>query len=387
MKKPRRLTAAFCRAVKTAGAYGDGRGGYGLILRVHQAKGGRITKAWCQRIRPPSGRVTHVGLGSYPLVTLGEAREAAFLNARAIRQGRDPRQPSGVPTFAAAAAEVIAQRAKTWKPRTGLREHWEQTLRDFACPYFGDKPVNKVTRGDVLAAVSPIWSTKHATARLVLQRMRTVLAWAVAAGHCERNAASEAEGGLPRNGHKTAHRAAIPYSDLSGALARIRASGPRSATSARLCVEFLALTGVRSSEARGARWSEVDLDARLWTVPAGRMKTRREHRVPLSAEALVVLSEARKLHHGAVVFPAPTSGGPLAPVALRRVFIRADVPGTLHGLRTALRSWCADQGVEREVGEAVLAHVVGGVEGAYQRSDLLERRREVMEDWGEFIDP
>ena len=139
--------------------------------------------------------------------------------------------------------------------------------------------------------------------------MRTVLAWAVAAGHCERNAASEAEGGLPRNGHKTAHRAAIPYSDLSGALARIRASGPRSATSARLCVEFLALTGVRSSEARGARWSEVDLDARLWTVPAGRMKTRREHRVPLSAEALVVLSEARKLHHGAVVFPAPTSGG------------------------------------------------------------------------------
>ena len=158
MVKPRRLTAAFVKAVKVPGRYGDGRGGFGLFLRVHQTGDGRITKSWCQRIRPPHGKPTNIGLGGFPVVSLAEARGEALANRQEIQRGRHPRE-QGVPTFEEAAAKVIKQRAKGWKAGTTLRQQWEASLRTYAFPSIGHKPVSEVRRGDVLGIVAPIWSS------------------------------------------------------------------------------------------------------------------------------------------------------------------------------------------------------------------------------------
>ena len=384
MVKPRRLTAAFVKAARLPGRYGDGRGGFGLFLRVHRTAAGDITKSWCQRIRPPHGKPTHLGLGSFPVVTLAEARAEALTNRREIQRGRHPRE-QGIPTFAEAAAKVIKQRAKGWKPGTTLRQQWEASLRTFAFPSIGHKPVSEVHRGDVLAIVAPIWSSKPAAAKLVLQRVRLVLRWSVAAGHAERNVADSIEAGLPQQNGPARHHRALPPAEVPAALAKVRVSAAPPAI--RLAVEMAVLTASRVAEVTGATWREIDLGAAVWTIPAARMKAKREHRVPLSRRALEVLQEARKLHGGALVFPGPRSGKELASATLRGLLARLGIDGTtLHGLaRTTFRSWAAEQGVDRAVAEAALAHVVAGVEGAYLRSDLFERRAEVMERWGQYV--
>ena len=369
--KPRRLTAAFVKAVKAPDRYGDGPGGFGLFLRVHRAAGGRITKSWCQRVRPPGRKPTNVGLGSYPVVSLAEARAKALANRRTIEQGRDPRD-AGVPTFEQAAARVIAQRAKGWKQGTTLRQQWEASLRTYAFPVVGQKRVNEVTRADVLGIVEPIWTAKPSAARLALQRVRLVLRWAVAAGHVGRTVADDSiEAGLSRqNGPKRHHRALSP-GDVPGALATVRASTAPLAT--RLAVEMAVLTAARASEVRGMTWDEIDMKAGVWTIPAARMKAKREHRVPLSARALDVLREARRLPHSTragVVFPGALSGKMLSPPVMGALLKRLGIPSTLHGLaRASFRMWSAEEGEDRQAAEAALAHVVKGVEGRIQPDD------------------
>ena len=383
MVKPRRLTAAFVKAVKVPGRYGDGRGGFGLFLRVHQTGDGRITKSWCQRIRPPHGKPTNIGLGGFPVVSLAEARGEALANRQEIQRGRHPRE-QGVPTFEEAAAKVIKQRAKGWKPGTTLRQQWEASLRTYAFPSIGHKPVSEVRRGDVLAIVAPIWSSRPAAAKLLLQRVRLVLRWSIAAGHAERNVARSIEAGLPQQNGPARHHRALPPAEVPAALAKVRNSA--APTAIRLAVEMAILTACRVSEVTGMRWSEADLAAKVWTVPDSRMKAKREHRVPLSGRALEVLHEARRLHGGDLVFPGPRSGKPLASATLGGLLARLGIDGTtLHGLaRTTFRSWAAEQGVAREVAEAALAHIVPGTEGAYMRSDLFERRRRLMDDWAQY---
>lgn len=381
--KPRRLTAAFVKAVKVPDRYGDGPGGFGLFLRVHRAAGGRITKSWCQRIRPPGRKPTNIGLASYPVVTLAGARAKALANRQAIEQGRDPRD-AGIPTFEQATAKVIQHRAKGWKKGTTLRQQWEASLRDYVFPTIGRKRVSDVTRADVLAIASAIWTETPSAARLVLQRVRLVLRWAVAAGHVERNVADDSiEAGLSRqNGPKRHHRA-IPPGDVPGALAKVRDSTAPLAT--RLALEMTVLCAARQSEIRGMTWGEIDLGAGVWTVPASRMKGKRPHRVPLSSRAVEVLREARGLPHSTragVVFPGPLSGKMLSPPMMGGLLKRLGIPSTLHGLaRTTFRSWAAEQGADRQVAEAALAHVVKGVEGAYFATDLFERRAGLMERW------
>ncbi len=377
------LSAAFCRNVKEPGRYGDGRGSHGLYLRVYRLANGRLGRSWGQRLRI-RGRVTCLGLGPYPVVSLAEAREKALENRRVAYRGGDPRRAE-VPTFRELAEKVIALHAKSWKPGTYLPQAWRQTFRDYADPEIGDKPVGEITRSDVLAIVTPIWHERPAAARSVLQRIGIVLKYAVAQGLAERNVAEAAaiRAALPKANGGRKHHKALPHGKVAAALAKVRASRAQPAT--RLALEFLALTACRPGEVRGARWTEIDLEAGTWTIPAERMKAKRAHRVPLSGHALEVLAEARELSGGSeLVFPSRTMGGPVCGRALTDVLRQVGTDATAHGLRSSFRDWCAESGVDRVLAEAALAHVVGGVEGAYQRSDLLERRREVMASWAQY---
>ncbi len=375
-----KLTAAFVRSVSRAGKYGDE---HGLMLRV-QPSG---SKAWIWR-GTVNGKRRDLGLGRYPYVSLAEARAKAFEYRRAALGGDDPvRLRSGaVPTFGGAVEKVIALHAGKWKPGGKSEGQWRSSLAAYVLPVIGSKRVDEVTSADVMACLSPIWTTKPETARRVRQRVAAVMKWAIAQGYRQDNPAGDAvTAALPKqNGAKRHHRA-LPHRRVSEALAKVRASGTY--PTVQLAFEFLVLTAARSAEVRCAVWQEIDLEAGTWTIPADRMKSGREHRVPLSGRAVEVLAEARRYSQGprGWVFPS-VSGGEIGSWVLTKLPVRLDLGGTLHGMRSSFRDWCGETGVAREVAEACLAHRVGSAaEQAYARSDLLERRRRLMEAWARYV--
>ncbi len=383
MKRPRTLSAAFVRTVSRPGVYGDGRGGRGLSLRVHRTRDGRITKTWRQRVRI-EGRLTSIGLGPYPEVTLAEARQKALDNSRGVRLGQDPRG-RGVPTFAAAAKRTIELHRDAWKAGSPLPEQWASTFRLHAAPLM-DKPVDRITSADVLRCLTPIWNSKPAAARKARHRIHAVFRWCIGRNYRSDNPVDRAVEALPKaNGYAPTHHRALPHGEVAAAIRAVRRTTDTH-PAAVLCVELIVLTAVRPGEARGARWDEIDMDSRVWTIPAARMKAGRKFAVPLSTGALDVLERARKLSGGSpLVFPART-GRLLPRKAPLRVLRRAGVASTLHGFRSSARSWMAESGVSAEVAEACLAHVPRSkVVQAYQRSDLLERRVEVMQEWSERV--
>ena len=382
-KRPRTLSAAFVRTVNRPGVYGDGRGGRGLSLRVHRTLDGRITKTWRQRVRI-EGRLTSIGLGPYPEVTLAEARQKALDNSRGVLLGQDPRG-RGVPTFAEAAERTIKLHREAWKEGSPLPEQWESTFRLHAAPLL-DKRVDRIESADVLRCLSPIWNAKPAAARKARHRIAAVFRWCIGRNYRPDNPVDRAVEALPKvNGNTTSHHRALPHAEVGAALRGVRGTTDTH-PSAALCVELIVLTAVRPGEARGARWDEIDMDAAVWTIPATRMKAGRDFAVPLSTGALEVLERARKLSGGSpLVFPSRT-GGPLPSKAPLRVLRRAGVDATLHGFRSSARSWMAESGVPAEVAEACLAHVPKSqIVQAYQRSDLLARRAEVMRGWSDYI--
>ena len=383
MKRPRTLSAAFVRTVNRPGVYGDGRGGRGLSLRVHRTLDGRITKTWRQRVRI-EGRLTSIGLGPYPEVTLAEARQNALGNSRGVRLGQDPRG-RGVPTFAAAAERTIKLHRDAWKAGSPLSQQWESTFRLHAAPLL-DKPVDRITSADVLRCLAPIWNSKPAAARKARHRINAVFRWCIGRNYRPDNPVDRAVEALPKaNGYTPTHHRALLHGEVAAALRAVRRTTDTH-PAAVLCVELIVLTAVRPGEARGARWDEIDMDLGVWTIPAARMKAGREFAVPLSTGALDVLERARKLSAGSLlVFPSRT-GAPLPRKAPLRVLRRAGVAATLHGFRSSARSWMAESGVAAEVAEACLAHVPRSrVVQAYQRSDLLERRAEVLQAWSLYI--
>ena len=380
-KHPRILSAAFVKTVTRPGRYGDGRGGYGLSLRVKPMANGRLSKAWAQRLRI-AGQPFNVGFGKYPLVTLSEARQKALENARAVQQGRDPRARA-VPTFAQAVDRVISVYTPTWThPRTA--QNWRATLRDYAIPTLGHLPVSEVQTANVLAVLVPIWNDKRSTALTVRQRISAVMKWSIAQGHREDDPAGDAiSAALPKTNGAKKHMKALPHADVGAALAKIRAADAWACI--RLALEFVVLTAARSGEVRGMTWAEIDLDDQVWRVPATRTKTRREHRVPLCQRAIDVLREAQAYGDGTgLVFPSLT-GRTLTDNALSKLLRELGIKGVVHGFRSSFRDWCGDSGQPRELAEMALAHVVKGVEGAYARSDLFERRRKLMDEWGAYI--
>ena len=378
-RKP--MSAAFVRNVSRPGRYGDGRGGYGLSLLVRETANGRVSKTWSQRVRI-NGKVTNIGLGKFPVVTLAEARQAAFENRRTIAKGKDPRGGS-TPTFAEAAEKVIEVYAQGWKDSGRTASKWRSQFQRYVYPHLGDKPVDKITSADVLAALVPIWHTKAETARKLKTRLGVVMRWSIAAGHRTDDPAGPAlAAALPRHTAPAEHLASLPHAEVSAALSKLDAL-PRVWRPTVACLRFLAATAARSGEARFATWDEIDLEARIWTVPAKRSKTSREHVVPLSPAALDALDEARRHCDGSGPVFASPAGRPLSNGAMSK--LTRPYGFTPHGLRASFRSWAAETGVPREVAEAALAHSAGALARAYQRSDLLAARRQVMEAWGRYI--
>ena len=383
MNRPKTLTAAFVKSISEPGRYGDGRGSHGLSLLVKPTVNGRWSKTWGQRLRI-GGRITTLGLGSYPVVSLAEARRRALVNRQAVDAGKDPRS-DGVPTFEQAAAKVIALHAEGWRDRGRSEAQWQASLRDYAYGVLGSKTVDKVTTADVLAVLVPIWHAKPETARRVRQRIGAVMRWAIAEGHRQDNPAGDAiAAALPKHNDRRQHQLALPHDGVSAAIYAVRASDAHAAT--KLAFEFLVLTAARSGEVRGAHWDEIDLNAGVWTIPAERTKTARPHRVALSSRAIEVLTEARALNSDGegLVFPS-ASGRVMSDSTMSKLARELGLGMTPHGARASFRSWCADTAVPREVAEACLAHVVKGVEGAYQRSDLLNARAQIMERWAHYL--
>ena len=380
MKAPATLNARFVETVTTPGRYGDGRGGYGLCLNVRRMTNGRTSKSWVQRVRP-NGRPTYIGIGRYPFVTLAEARKLALANAIVVSKGLDPRT-GGVPTFAEALDRVLAIQAPTWRnPKS--EGQWRASLRDHAGPIM-PMFVDKIGPADVLAVVGPLWNEKRETARRVKQRIGKVMEWAAAEGHRADNPVSTIGAALPKAGNGRQHHRALPYERVGGALAAVRGSGAWEGT--KLACAFLVLTAARSGEVRGMRWSEVDGDT--WTVPGERMKAGRPHRVPLSPAALDILAEARALGDGTgLVFPSIT-GRTMSDSTLSKLFRENGIDGTPHGMRSAFRDWASERtNTPHAVMEAALAHVIPNkAEAAYARSDLLDKRRTLMDAWARYLE-
>ena len=374
------LTAAFVKTVIRPGRYGDGRGGLGVSLLVRAMSNGRWSKTWSQRLQI-GGRPVMIGLGAYPVVGLADARAKALRNAREREAGRDPRSPP-MPTFSQAAETYIALRQGEWRDGGRTEQSWRQSLRVHAAPLAGVR-VSDIQTAHVLAILMPIWNVKPDTARKVKQRVSSVMQWCMAANYRTDDPAGPAvSAALPSNNGKAAHLKALAHGDVARALAKIDASAAWVGT--KRAIRFVALTACRSGEARGCVWNEIDLEAATWTIPSTRTKTKVAHRIPLSGAAMAVVQEARADADGPLVFPG-ARGKQQADSNLSGLFRDLGIDGTTHGLRTSFRNWCAESGLPRELAESALAHVVGGTEGAYFRTDLYELRRELMEKWADYL--
>ena len=345
-------------------------------------------RSWVQRLVIGSQRCDF-GLGSAAWRTLREAREMARENRRIARRGGDPlaeRRKAKTPTFAQAAEQVIALHGASWRRGGKTATLWRATLSQYVYPHFGDTEIDKVTTADAMTALTPIWLSKHETARKVRRRIGTVMKWAVAQGHRQDNPAGEAiTAAMPKRAVPVKHMTALPYADVADAIARVRASGAWAGT--KLAFEFLVLTAARSGEVRHADWSEIDLERRVWTVPPEKMKAGRAHRVPLSGRAVAILLEAITLGPGhGLLFPS-VRGGAISDMTLSKLVKEQGIACVPHGFRSSFRDWAAERTDHpREVIEAALAHVVGNqTEAAYARSDLFDRRRSLMDDWAAYL--
>ena len=270
-------------------------------------------------------------------------------------------------------------------PHPRHAHNWKSSLTRFAFPHIGRMPVRDVKSADVIETLRPIWHVWPQTARRVRHRIRAVLEWAVAMELRNDNPCDRIGPALGTQNDIVTHRQALPHMDVAAALAAVRASD--AAPLVKLALEFLVLTAVRSGDVRGALWAEIDIADRVWTIPAMRMKMKREHRVPLCGRAIEILDEARGLGAGRpLVFPTPR-GKQLRPMTLSSLLKRLEIAAVPHGFRSSFRDWVAEETDHpREVAEAALAHLVRNpVEAAYARSDLFERRRRLMDDWAVYL--
>lgn len=378
----------------------------GLLLQITPNN----ARSWILRCKVGAKR-RHIGLGGFPDVSLAQARERAREARDAIRRGIDPieerratqaaltaSQARGL-TFADAVDKYCAAKLGEFRNEKH-RKQWRSTLDNYASPAIGKMLVAEIEVQDVLRALEPIWNTKTETASRLRGRVENVLAWAAVAGHRTGDNPARWKGNLdailPKPGKlaKVAHQPALALADAPAWFTDLRG---RSGTATR-ALEFLAMTAARSGEVRGATWGEIDLDTALWIIRGARMKAGKEHRVPLTKEAVELLKAMPRIKGSEYVFAAPR-GGMLSDMSLSACMKRineardggyldprtgrAAVP---HGLRSTFRDWTAEQGYQRDMAEMALAHNVGTeVERAYRRSDMLERGREMMAAWGRFL--
>ena len=403
---PRKATGLSAAKVRTAepGRYGDGGGLYLLV----RPEGGRF---WLFRY-VIAKKMREMGLGpasGRDAVMLTDARTAARKLWEVVRAGRDPLNDRKAEaeakkaaalaaqalamTFRDVAASYIAANEAGWR-NDKHRAQWTATLEAYAYPHFGNLPVADIDTGHVMAALDPIWRTKTETATRLRGRIETVLDYAKARGWRTGENPARWRGHvanmLPAKTkiQPVEHHAALPWKEIGGFVATLREQPGLAGQALLLTI----LTASRSSEALCAKWDEIDMEKGVWTVPGARMKAGREHRVPLSDQALAVLRGLLPLRNdeaGDWVFPGARKGRPLSNMAMEMLLRRMKRDDlTVHGFRSTFRDWTAETtGYPGDVAEAALAHVVGDkVEAAYRRGDLFEKRGRLMADWAVFCD-
>ena len=385
---PKKLTAAFVsrvRAQPRVKAYGDGRGGFGLTLHVHPSG----VKSWQQRILI-NGRQTNIGLGKYPAVPLANARAKALDNMRLVRRGGDPRHRGrGVRTVMETVEKIIARDAPTWGNPDRTAREWRDAFRLYA-PGLAARPVDEVTSAECTRVLEALWNDRRETASRLRQRLSSVFKLAVAEGRRGDNPVDAAYAALPNrrgDAQRKRHHAALPHGEVRSALEAVASSDAW--PGAKLALRFLVLTAARSGEVRGATWDEIDLGRAVWTVTAERMKAGVGHRVPLSAGSLDVLRDAAAAGgSGSLLFPT-VRGKRMHDNSLSKLLRDNGVAGVPHGFRSSFRDWAAERtDFSRAVVEAALAHrVADRVEAAYFRSDLFDRRRDLMQAWSDYLAP
>lgn len=378
-----KMTDALARSSLPEGRHSDGGG---LYLNVKLTG----TKSWVF-MYTRDGRRQVLGLGSYPAVRLSTARDKASELRTALASGIDPkvaRSPRQEPTFAECTTQFLASMESQWRNEKH-RAQWRSTLGEAYCSSILKMRVSDVTTDHVLNVLAPVWSTKPETASRIRGRIERILDFAKVHGWRSGENPALWRGHLKnilpvRTRLTRGHHAAMPYTDVPAFVLRLRRL---EGTSAR-ALELLILCASRSGEVLNAKWSEVDLEKRVWQVPPERMKAGRVHRVPLSKRALELLQEMHQRRISDYVFPGQKEGRPLSTMALEMQLRRMKATGvTVHGFRSSFRDWAGEETEHaREVAEAALAHVVGdATERAYRRSDALEKRRALMQHWADFV--
>lgn len=382
------------RKVESAppGKYEDGGG-----LRLVVSKSG--ARKWVLRYTL-KGKRREMGLGSFPDVGLGDARSKAAEYRGMASHGTDPItsrrvEPTKIPTFTSCAAQYIRAHRRSWKNAKHARQ-WVSTLKTYARPVMGDRQVDDIGTDEILKILTPIWTSKTDTAKRTQGRIENILDFAAARKYRDASNPARWRGHLdkllpkPSRVRTVTHHPAMPYTELPGFMEVLRANDSISASALR----FLILTATRTGEVLNAKWNEIDLDARVWSIPAERMKTRREHRVPLSDEAVSVLTQLPRIAGNPYLFPGSRHSRPLSNMALLQLMRGMGYgvggekgPYVPHGFRSSFRDWSGEvSSFPRDVAEMALAHVIESkVEAAYRRGDLFQKRAKMMEAWANYV--
>ena len=387
-----RLDALTVKRLDKRGLHADGGG---LYLQISQFD----TKAWIFRFTM-SGRSRQMGLGPLHTVTLAEARQEAELCRKLVRSGIDPIEQRKLEKSKALVSAIKVMTFKECGERY-LNAHdaawtnfkhaaqWRSTLSTYVYPIFGDLPVQEVDTGLVLRVLEPIWSTKTETASRIRGRIESILDWASARGHRSGENPARWRGHLDKlmpaktKVQKVKHHEALPFDEIGAFMAELR---ERTAVSAR-GLEFLIFTAGRTSEITNATWDEIDLNKKTWIIGGSRMKLKKEHRVPLSDDAINLLNKMSELKQSEYIFPGSKKNSPLSNMAFLQLLKRMNRHEyTGHGFRSTFRDWAAEcTSYQSEVVEMALAHAIGNkVEAAYRRGDLFEKRRHLMNDWAKY---
>lgn len=378
------------------GKYEDG-GGLKFIVKESGSR------SWILRTMV-QGKRREIGLGGFPLVGLLKAREEAARLRSQARNGLDilaekraekeaQQLKDSVPTFETVARIVHKSLSETFESETHSY-NWLQSLETYVFPVFGKRTVDKINAGDVLTAIGPLWNEKHDTANRILRRIKSVFDYCIVKGYLtvdvngvrvtQPNPADSVRIALPKRNGSSKHHESLPYTQLPAFIQKLRVS--QSALAVKLAFEFLILTAARTGEVLDAKWSEFDLDAKVWSIPAERMKMKEPHRVPLSDRCVEILKLAKQFNDGAIVFPGRYAGHALSNMAFLMALRRMGYEDlTAHGFRATFKTWAEEKtDYDHLVIEASLAHAVKGIERHYLRTSFFEHRVNLMADWSKF---
>jgi integrase len=372
-------------------------------LTLHPSPSNKGQGKWVLRyVSPVTGKRRNAGLGTYPDVGIAEAAKQGRFMREQLASGQDPLEIKAneaikprMPILREAAGILHKELTPGWKNAKHAQQ-WINTLTEYVFPLIGTMSLDQIQPRHIADVLRPIWLEKAETAGRVKQRLHAVMAWGWAHGYCQSNPVDVVNHLLPVQPGKatrTQHQPAMPWSLIPAFMtAQLPQNVEQAFDATRQLLAFVIMTAVRSGEARHMTWQEVDLHAKVWTVPAERMKAKLIHRVPLSEQVISLLRRQRGLHD-TLVFPSVRKGVALSDMVLttflRRVEAFSDVPGrvaTAHGFRSSFRDWCSEKGYPRDLAERSLAHSVQNkVEAAYHRTDLLEQRRPMMQAWADFV--